>query len=103
MTPQEASSRTEQNSDNSLELLRIFQDKHRLGLEALASLLRISPLTLEEWFREGVAPPPAFLALAVLFNAGKLMSGHERHEHCPTLPQRGGRQDDYVLRMVRAI
>ena len=103
MMPQEASSHAQQNSDHLLELLRVFQDKHHLGLEELAGLLRISPLMLEEWFREGMAPPAAFLALAVLFNAGKLMSGCQRHEQWPTSPHRRGGQDDYVLRMVRAI
>ena len=83
MTLQEASCHAEQNSDNSLELLRIFLDTHHLGLEELACLLRITPQTLEEWFSEGMAPPAAFLALAVLFNAGKLMSGRERHVPWP--------------------
>ena len=101
--PQEATSQAQQNSDRLLELLRVFQDKHHLGLGALAGLLRISPLTLEEWFREGVAPPAAFLALAVLFGGGKLMSGCERHDQWPTSPHRGGAPDDYMLRMVRAI
>ena len=83
MTPQEASSHAEQNSDNSLELLRVFQKTHHLGSEELAGLLRITPRTLEEWFSEDMAPPAAFLALAVLFRAGKLMSGRERHEPWP--------------------
>jgi|SRR5215471_20993369 hypothetical protein len=103
MMLQEANPHPEQNSDHLLELLRVFQDKHHLGLGALAGLLRISPLTLEEWFREGVAPPAAFLALAVLFGGGKLMSGRERHDQWPTSPHRGGGPDDYMLRMVRAI
>jgi len=50
-----------------------------------------------------MAPPAAFLALAVLFDAGKLMSGRKRQEQWPTPPHRGGRQNDYMLRMVRAI
>jgi hypothetical protein len=49
--------------------LRMFLDTHHLGLEQLAGLLRITPQTLEEWFSEGVAPPAAFLALAVLFDS----------------------------------
>ena len=63
MPPRKANSQTQRNSDNVLELLRLFRDKHHLGVEQLAGLLRISPLTLEEWFREGVAPPAAFLLL----------------------------------------
>jgi hypothetical protein len=92
MMPQEASSHAEQNSDNSLELLRVFQKTHHLGSEELAGLLRITPRTLEEWFSEGMAPPAAFLALAVLFDAGKLMSGREQW---PTSPHRG--RGDYML------
>ena len=102
MTPQKASSHAQQNSNHVLDLLRVFLDKHHLSLEELSGLLRISPLTLEEWFREGMAPPAAFLALAVLFDAGKL-TGHKRQEQWPTPPHRGGRQNDYMLRMVRAI
>jgi hypothetical protein len=103
MTPQKASSYAQQNSSHVLDLLRVFLDKHHLSLEELAGLLRISPLTLEEWFHEGVAPPAAFLALAVLFDAGKLMPGRKCHEQWPTSPHRGGGQNDYMLRMVRAI
>ncbi|MGA8772026.1 MAG: hypothetical protein WB610_16845 [Rhodomicrobium sp.] len=103
MTPQKASSHAQRNSSHVLDLLRVFLDKHHLSLEELAGLLRISPLTLEEWFHEGVAPPAACLALAVLFDAGKLMSGRKRQEQWPTPPHRGGRQNDYMLRMVRAI
>jgi len=103
MMPQEEISQAPQNSDRLLELLRVFQDKHHLGLEELAGLLSISPLTLEEWFRESMAPPAGFLALAVLFHAGKLTSGHGHHEQAPMSPYRGGEQDDYLLRMVRAI
>ena len=103
MTPQKASSHAQLNSSHVLDLLRVFLDKHHLSLEELAGLLRISPLTLEEWFHEGVAPPAACLALAVLFDAGKLMSGRKRQEQWPTPPHRGVRQNDYMLRMVRAI
>jgi AraC-like DNA-binding protein len=83
MTPQEASCHAEQNGDNSLELLRRFLETHHLSLEQLAGLFGISPPTVEEWFSEGMAPPAAFLALAVLFDAGKIMSGRERHEPWP--------------------
>ena len=68
MPPRNANSHTQRNSDNVLELLRLFRDKHHLGVEQLAGLLRISPLTLEEWFDEGMAPPASCLALAVLFD-----------------------------------
>ena len=102
MTPQEASSHAEQNSDNLLGLLRVFQKTHHLGLEELAALLRITPGTLEEWFSEGMAPPAGFLALAVLVYAGTHMSGRKGREHWPTSPHRA-KQDDYMLRMVRAI
>jgi hypothetical protein len=68
MSSYEANSQAQQCDDNLLDLLRMFLDTHHLGLEQLAGLLRITPQTLEEWFREGVAPPAAFLALAVLFD-----------------------------------
>jgi hypothetical protein len=103
MTPQKASSHAQKNSNHVLDLLRVFLDKHHLSLEELAGLLRISPLTLEEWFHEGVAPPAAFLALAVLFDAGKFKPGRKRHEQWPMPPHRGSGQNDYMLRMVRAI
>ena len=75
MSSQEASSHP-QSSDKLLDLLRMFLDTHHLGLEELAGLLRITPQTLEEWFREGEAPPAAFLALAVLFDTrGRVSSG----------------------------
>ena len=59
-----------QSGTKVLDLLRMFQDRHHLRSEQLASLLRITPQTLEEWFSEGVAPPTSFLALAVLFDTG---------------------------------
>ena len=68
MMLQETSPHPEQNSDHLLELLRVFQDKHHLGLGALAGLLRITPQTLEEWFSEDMAPPASCLALALLFD-----------------------------------
>ena len=68
MSSHEANSPAQQNGDNVLELLRGFIDTHHLRLEQLASLLRISPQTLDEWFSEGVAPPASCLALAVLFD-----------------------------------
>jgi len=46
-----------------------------LGLGTTRRLASISPLTLEEWFSEGMAPPAAFLALAVLFDARRQISG----------------------------
>jgi hypothetical protein len=69
MSSCEAKSQAPQCGDNLLDLLRMFLDTHHLGLEQLAGLLRITPQTLEEWFSEGVAPPAAFLALAVLFDS----------------------------------
>jgi hypothetical protein len=69
MSSCEAKSQALQCADNLLDLLRMFLDTHHLGLEQLAGLLRITPQTLEEWFSEGVAPPAAFLALAVLFDS----------------------------------
>ena len=68
MSSHEPDSLAQQNSDKLLELLRRFLDTHHLRLEQLASLLRISPQTLEEWFSEGMAPPASCLALAVLFD-----------------------------------
>jgi hypothetical protein len=69
MSSCEAKSQALQCGDNLLDLLRMFLNTHHLGLEQLAGLLRITPQTLEEWFSEGVAPPAAFLALAVLFDS----------------------------------
>jgi hypothetical protein len=66
MSSCEAKSQALQRGDNLLDLLRMFLDTHHLGLEQLAGLLRITPQTLEKWFSEGVTPPAAFLALAVL-------------------------------------
>jgi hypothetical protein len=54
--------------------LRMFQDKHHLRLEQLASFLRVSPVTLEELFSEGMAPPSSCLALAVLLDSRRLVS-----------------------------
>jgi hypothetical protein len=68
MSSCEAKSQAPQCGDNLLDLLRRFLITHHLGLEQLAGLLRITPQTLEEWFSESVAPPAAFLALAVLFD-----------------------------------
>ena len=68
-------SQAKQNSDNVLGLLRVFLDKHHLGLEELAALLRITPQTLEEWFSEGMAPPASCLALAILFDTRRQISG----------------------------
>ena len=42
MSSHEANSHAQQNSDNVLGLLRVFLDKHLLGLEQLAGLLRIT-------------------------------------------------------------
>ena len=75
MSSHEANSHVQQNGDKLLELLRIFLDTHHLGLEELAGLLRVSPLTLEEWFSEGVAPPASCLALAILFDTRRQISG----------------------------
>ena len=68
MSSYEARSHAQQSADNVLDLLRMFQDTHHLRFEQLASLLRITPQTLEEWFSEGMAPPASCLALAVLFD-----------------------------------
>ena len=74
MSSYEAKSQAKQNNDNVLGLLRVFLDKHHLGLEELAGLLRITPQTLEEWFSEGTAPPASCLALAVLFDTRRQIS-----------------------------
>jgi DNA-binding transcriptional regulator YiaG len=71
MSSYQANSHAQQNNNNVLDLLRMFRDSHHLSLEQLAGLLRINPLTLEEWFSEEMAPPAAFLALAVLFDTRK--------------------------------
>ena len=68
MSSCEARSQAQQSGTNVLDLLRMFQDRHHLRSEQLASLLRITPQTLEEWFAEGAAPPASCLALAVLFD-----------------------------------
>ena len=75
MSSHEAKSQAKQNNDNVLGLLRLFLDTHHLSLEELAGLLRITPQTLEEWFSEGMAPPAAFLALAVLFDTSRANIG----------------------------
>ncbi len=63
-----ANSQAQQSGDNLLNPLRVFLEKHHLGMEQLAGLLRVSPETLEERFSEGVAPPASWLAIAVLFD-----------------------------------
>ena len=68
MSSHEARSQAKKNSDNVLGILRTFLEKHHLGLEELAGVLRITPQTLEEWFSEGEAPPASCLALALLFD-----------------------------------
>ncbi len=74
MSLHEAISHPRPSGDNVLDLLRGFLDTHHLSLEQLAVLLRISPQTLTDWFEEGVAPPAAFLALAVLFDSRRQAS-----------------------------
>jgi hypothetical protein len=71
MSSHEAKSQAKQSSDNVLGLLRLFLDTHHLSLEELAGLLRITPQTLEEWFK---APPASCLALAVLFDTRRQIS-----------------------------
>ncbi len=68
MSSYEACSDMQKSGDRLLDLLRMFLDTHHLSLEQLAGLLRITPQTLEEWFREGMAPPASCLALAILFD-----------------------------------
>ena len=65
MSSREARSPARQRGTNVLD-----QDRHHLRSEQFASLLRITPQTLEEWFSDGVAPPASCLALAVLFDTG---------------------------------
>jgi hypothetical protein len=74
MSSRKANSNAQQNGDNVLGLLHVFLDRHHLGLEELARLLRITPQTLEEWFSEGMAPPASCLALAVLFDTRRQVS-----------------------------
>ena len=52
MSFSEARSPAQQRGNNLPDLLRRFQDTHHLRLEQLAGLLRITPQTLEEWFRK---------------------------------------------------
>src|SRR5271165_3096535 len=80
MSSHEAKFQAKQNSDNVLRLLRLFLDTHHLSLEELAGLLRITPQTLEEWFSEGTAPPASCLALAVLFDTRRQISGRMVYE-----------------------
>ena len=75
MTPQKASSHAQQNSNHLLDLLRVFLDKHHLSLEELAGLLRISPLTLEEWFHEGVGAARSFPGPCRFIRCRKLKPG----------------------------
>lgn len=74
MSSCQASSHAQQSGNNLLDLLSMFQDTHHLRLEQLASLLRITPETLEEWFSEGMAPPASCLALAVFFDSRRQVS-----------------------------
>ena len=102
MPSQEENSYAEQNRHKLVELLHSFLDTHHLGLEELAGLLRLSPLILEEWFRRGMTAPSAFLALAVLCNAERETARLAGYGSRPWSPHRA-KQDDYMLRMVRAI
>ena len=74
MSSHEAKLQAKQNSNSVLGILLAFLDKHHLGLEELAGLLRITPQTLEEWFSEGIAPPASYLALALLFDTRRQVS-----------------------------
>ena len=107
MAALEANAHDQHHSDKLLELLRTFLDTHGLGLEELAGLLRITPQTLEEWFSEGMAPPAAFLALAVLFDARRHMSRRDGYGQRFLSPHRATQasraHDEHMLRMVRAI
>ncbi len=107
MAALEANDHDHQRRDKMLELLRLFLDTHHLGLEELAGLLRITPQTLEEWFSEGMAPPAAFLALAVSFDAIRHMSRRDCYEQRFLSPHRATQahraHDEHMLRMVRAI
>ena len=102
MPSQEANSYAEQNRYKLVELLHSFLDTHHLSLEELAGLLRLSPLILEEWFRRGMGAPSAFLALAVLCDAERETARRAGYGSRPWL-RRCAEQDDYMLRMVRAI
>ncbi len=68
-------SHTERSDNSLLDLLRVFQEMHHLRREQLASLLRITPKTLEEWFSDKLAPPASYLALTVLFDSGSHSAG----------------------------
>ena len=76
MSSHEAKSQAKQNSDNVLGLLRVFLDKHQLGLEELAGLLRITPQTLEKclakaWHR----PRPVWPLQSSSIPEGKYQAG----------------------------
>ena len=55
-----------QDSENSGERLRAFMKAHNLSLHGLASLLRTTPQTLEDWLKDGLAPPASLLAFMIL-------------------------------------
>ena len=107
MAALEANAHDHQQRDKMLELLRLFLDTHHVGLEELAGLLRITPQTLEEWFSEDMAPPAAFLALAVSFDARRHMPRRDGYGQQFLSPHRrlqaNRAHDEHMLRMVRAI
>jgi len=55
-----------QDGENSSERLRDFMKTYNLSLHDLAGLLRTSPHTLEDWLKDGLAPPASLLAFMIL-------------------------------------
>lgn len=54
------------DDESSGERLRTFMKTHNLSLNELARLLRTPPQTLEDWFKDGLAPPASLLAFMIL-------------------------------------
>ncbi|MGO9544827.1 MAG: helix-turn-helix domain-containing protein [Rhodomicrobium sp.] len=84
--------RVSHNGSDVTECLRAFMRTHRLSLEELATVLRTSEQTLDDWFNEGTPPPGCLLALMVLFGTAQQVPGGS-----------GVHSSEEALRRVRAI
>lgn len=93
------------NDENSGERLREFMKAHNLSLNGLASLLRTTPQTLEDWLQDGLAPPASLLAFMILLETvpqawslfGVQSQTIRRYGDTPA------RSSEEVLKRVRAI
>jgi transcriptional regulator with XRE-family HTH domain len=91
--------------ENSGERLRAFMKTHNLSLHDLAGLLRTTPQTLEDWLKDGLAPPASLLAFMILLETvpqawslfGVQSQAIRRYSDTPA------RSSEEALRRVRAI